>query len=79
MCSAAIQICRRSDSSLGSVFRVVAVYGLIRLRPPRNPKPVTYRPYPRIEQAIREPMNFPTIELVTPSVGLVLTKVDSIL
>ena len=53
--------------------------GLITLPPPRNPKPVAYRSYPQIEQAVIEPSSLPIIELATLSVDLVLTKADSLL
>jgi hypothetical protein len=53
--------------------------GLFTLPPPRNPKPVTYRSYPDIEQAVLEPVSVPGIELDTLSVDLVLTKADSLL
>jgi hypothetical protein len=53
--------------------------GLITLPPPRNPKPVAYRSYPHIEQAILEPSSIPAIELATLSVDPVLTKADSLL
>jgi hypothetical protein len=53
--------------------------GLIGLPPPRNAKPVAYRSYPHIEQAVLEPANVPGITLATLSVDLVLTKADSLL
>jgi hypothetical protein len=53
--------------------------GLITLPPPRNVKPIAYRSYPHIEQAVREPVNIPTIELATLSVDPVLSKADSLL
>lgn len=53
--------------------------GLITLPPPRNAKPVAYRSYPHIEQAVLEPSTLPGIELATLSVDLVLTKADSLL
>jgi len=52
---------------------------LIRLPPPRNPKPVTYRSYPHIEQAVLEPAIIPSIEMATLSVEPVLTRADSML
>ena len=39
--------------------------GLITLPPPRNPKPVRYRSYPHIEQAVLEPVGLPVIDLAT--------------
>jgi hypothetical protein len=53
--------------------------GLISLPPPRNPKPVTYRSYPHIEQAALEPAAIPSIDLAKLTVDPVLTKSDSML
>src|SRR5487761_2267751 len=53
--------------------------GLITLPPPRNPKPVTYRSYPHIEQAVLEPATLPDIDLATLTVDPVLTRADSLL
>src|SRR5450755_4598427 len=53
--------------------------GLFTLPPPRNPKPVAYRSYPHIEQAVLEPASIPAIELATLSIDLVRTKADSLL
>jgi hypothetical protein len=53
--------------------------GLISLPPPKNPKPVTYRSYPHIEQAVLEPSAVPNIDLATLTVDPVLTKADSML
>src|SRR5271167_245776 len=53
--------------------------GLISLPPPRNPKPVAYRSYPHIEQAVLEPSSIPVVELTTLSIDPVLTKADSLL
>jgi hypothetical protein len=53
--------------------------GLITLPPPRNPKPVTYRSYPHIEQAVLEPAVIPSIDLVTLTVDPLLTRADSML
>src|SRR5438132_82966 len=53
--------------------------GLISLPPPRNAKPVAYRSYPHIEQAVLEPSRIPAIDLATLSLDLVLTKADSLL
>jgi hypothetical protein len=51
--------------------------GLIALPPPRNPKPVTYRSYPHLEQVVLEPAIIPTIDLATLTVVPVLTRADS--
>ena len=53
--------------------------GLISLPPPRNPKPVTYRSYPDIEQAVLEPATIPSIDLATLHLDPVLTRADSLL
>ncbi len=53
--------------------------GLFTLPPPRNAKPIAYRPYPHIEQAVLEPVSIPDIELAALNVDLVLTKADSLL
>src|ERR1039457_3639804 len=53
--------------------------GLITLPPPRNPKPVAYRSYPHIEQAVLEPVTIPSIDLATLQIDPVLTKADSLL
>ena len=53
--------------------------GLISLPAPRNPKPVTYRSYPHIEQAILEPATLPTIDLARITVEPVLIRADSLL
>jgi hypothetical protein len=53
--------------------------GLISLPPPRNPKPVTCRSHPHIEQAFLEPATIPSIDLATLNVDPVLTKADSML
>ena len=52
---------------------------LITLPPPRNPKPVAYRSYPHIEQAVLEPVSIPSIDLATLNVDLILNKADSLL
>jgi Domain of unknown function (DUF4338) len=52
---------------------------LISLPPPRNAKPLAYRSYPHIEQAVLEPVSIPAIELAMLSVDLVLSKADSLL
>jgi Domain of unknown function (DUF4338) len=53
--------------------------GLIRLPLPRNPKPVAYRSYPHIEQAVLEPATLPSIDLAMLNVDPVLTRADSML
>ena len=53
--------------------------GLITLPPPRNPKPVAYRSYPHIEQAVCEPAVIPVIDLATLTVDPVQSKADSLL
>src|SRR5208283_1152986 len=50
--------------------------GLITLPAPRNPKPVTYRSYPQIEQAVLPPDTVPSIDLSSLQVDPVLTKAD---
>jgi len=51
--------------------------GLISLPPARNPKPVTYRSYPHLEQAVLEPAIIPSVDLATLTVEPVLTTADS--
>ncbi|RCN55886.1 hypothetical protein C4900_08220 [Acidiferrobacter thiooxydans] len=51
--------------------------GLITLPPPRNPKPVTYRSYPDIEQAVCEPAVIPAIDLATLTIDPVLGRAES--
>ena len=51
--------------------------GLISLPPARNPKPVTYRSYPHLEQAVLEPAVIPSIDLATLTVEPVLTTAES--
>jgi hypothetical protein len=75
---------RRPDGRLKDMSCRVAMLrmqadGLFSLPPPRNPKPVAYRSYPHIEQAVLEPTSIPAIELATLSVDLVRTKADSLL
>jgi Domain of unknown function (DUF4338) len=75
---------RRENGALKDMSCRVALLrmqtdGLISLPPARNPKPVTYRSYPHIEQAVLEPSSLPAIELATLKVDLVLTKTDSLL
>src|SRR5580700_4840212 len=53
--------------------------GLITLPPPRNPKPVTYRSYPHIEQAVLPPDTAPSIDLGSLRVDPVFSKSDSLL
>lgn len=75
---------RRDNGALKDMSCRVALLrmhtdGLITLPPPRNPKPVTYRSYPHIEQAVLEPATLPNINLATLTVDPVLTKADSML
>ena len=75
---------RRPDGRLKDMSCRVAMLrmqadGLFTLSPPRNPKPVAYRSYPHIEQAVLEPASIPAIELAALSVDLVRTKADSLL
>ncbi len=75
---------RRDNGALKDMSCRVALLrmqadGLFTLPPPRNPKPVAYRAYPHIEQAVLEPSCIPTIELASLSVDLVLSKADSLL
>jgi hypothetical protein len=75
---------RRENGALKDMSCRVALLrmqtdGLISLPPPRNPKPVTYRSYPHIEQAVLEPATVPSIDLATLSVEPVLTRADSML
>lgn len=53
--------------------------GLIGLPPPRNPKPVAYRSYPHLEQAVLEPATLPNIDLARLTVEPVLIRADSLL
>jgi hypothetical protein len=53
--------------------------GLIALPAPRNPKPVTYRSYPHIEQAVLPPDTVPSIDLDSLQVDPVLSNADSLL
>ena len=53
--------------------------GLFTLPLPQNAKPVAFRSYTHIGQAVLEPANIPGIEIATLSVDLVLTKADSLL
>jgi len=75
---------RRADGRLKEMSARVAMLrmqadGLIRLPPPRNAKPVTYRAYPEIERAVREPASVPAVDLTQLSVELVGAKRDSLL
>jgi len=75
---------RRDNSGLKDMSCRVALNrmqadGLITLPPPRNPKPVTYRSYPHIEQAVLPPDILPSIDLATLKIDPVLTKADSLL
>jgi hypothetical protein len=73
---------RRDNGALKDMSCRVALLrmqtdGLIILPPPRNPKPVTYRSYPHLEQAVLEPIVIPSIDLETLTVEPVLTTADS--
>jgi hypothetical protein len=73
---------RRDNGALKDMSCRVALLrmhtdGLISLPPPRNPKPVTYRSYPHLEQAVLEPVIIPSIDLATLTVDPVLTRADS--
>ena len=75
---------RRDNGALKDMSCRVALLrmqadGLITLPPPQNPKPVAYRSYPHIEQAVGEPVSIPSIDLATLSVDRVTTKADSLL
>jgi hypothetical protein len=70
---------RLKDMSCRVAMLRVQTDGLFTLPPPRNPKPVVYRPYPHIEHAVLEPANIPAIELATLELDLVRTKADSLL
>jgi hypothetical protein len=75
---------RRENGALKDMSCRVALLrmhadGLITLPPPRNPKPVAYRSYPDIEQAVLEPALIPAIDLATLTVDPVLSKSDSLL
>jgi hypothetical protein len=67
------------DMSCRVALNRMQVDGLIALPPPRNPRPVTYRPHPHIEQAVLEPLSIPAVDLTTLSVDPLLTKADSLL
>jgi hypothetical protein len=73
---------RRDNGALKDMSCRVALLrmhtdGLISLPPPRNPKPVTYRSYPHLEQAVLEPAIIPSVDLATLTVEPVLTTADS--
>ena len=73
---------RRDNGALKDMSCRVALLrmqtdGLIILPPPRNPKPVTYRSYPHLEQAVLEPAVIPSIDLATLTVEPVLTTAES--
>jgi Domain of unknown function (DUF4338) len=75
---------RRDNGALKDMSCRVALLrmqtdGLISLPAPRNPKPVTYRSYPHIEQAVLEPATLPSINLATLTVDPVVTRADSLL
>jgi hypothetical protein len=75
---------RRSDGKLKDMSCRVALLrmqadGLIALPPPRNAKPVSYRPHPDVEQAVLEPMFIPAVDLDRLTVEVVVKKRDSLL
>ncbi len=75
---------RRANGQLKDMSCRVALLrmqadGLIRLPPPRNAKPVSYRQYPDIEHAVLEPRSIPTVDLARLRVDLVSDKRDSLL
>ncbi|MGA2348120.1 MAG: DUF4338 domain-containing protein [Candidatus Sulfotelmatobacter sp.] len=75
---------RRENGALKDMSCRVALLrmqtdGLITLPPPRNPKPVAYRSYPHLEQAVLEPATMPSIDLATLTVDPVLCRADSLL
>ena len=75
---------RRENGALKDMSCRVALLrmhadGLITLPPPRNPKPVAYRSYSHIEQAVLEPALIPAIALATLTIDPVLSKADSLL
>ena len=75
---------RRENGALKDMSCRVALLrmhadGLITLPPPRNPKPVAYRSYSHIEQAVLEPALIPAIDLATLTIDPVLSKADSLL
>ena len=67
------------DTSCRAALLRMQADGLIALPPPRNAKPVAYRSYPHIEQAVLAPSRLPDIDLATLRVDLVLNKADSLL
>jgi hypothetical protein len=67
------------DMSCRVALKRMQTDGLITLPPPRNPKPVAYRSYPHLEQAILEPATLPNIDLATLTVEPVLIRADSLL
>ena len=67
------------DMSCRVALNRMQVDRLIALPPPRNPKPVTYRSYPHIEQAVLSPDTVPSIDLGSLQVAPVLSKADSLL
>ena len=67
------------DMSCRVALKRMQADGLITLPPPRNPKPVAYRSYPHLEQAVLEPASIPSVELATLTIDLVLSKTESLL
>jgi hypothetical protein len=75
---------RRPDGKLKDMSCRVALLrmqsdGLITLPPPRNARPVSYRPHPDIEQDVFEPMFIPAVDLDRLTVEVVVKKRDSLL
>ena len=73
---------RRENGALKDMSCRVALLrmhgdGLITLPPPRNPKPVAYRSYPDIEQAVGEPAVIPAIDLAALTCDPVLGRAES--
>jgi hypothetical protein len=75
---------RRANGQLKDMSCRVALLrmqadGLITLPAPRNAKPISYRQYPDIEQAVLEPTTAPRVDLARLRVDPVLHKRDSLL
>jgi hypothetical protein len=75
---------RRPDGRLKDMSCRVALLrmqadGLITLPPPKNAKPVPYRAYPQIEQAVQEPASVPQVDLASLTIDLVGHKRESLL
>ena len=75
---------RRADGRLKDMSCRVALLrmqadALLTLPPPRNAKPLAYRPHPGIERAVLEPAIIPRVDLATLKLDPVLSKADSLL